>query len=87
LLGDVPLVGGLFRSTSTYDSQRKLYVFVKAEIIRPAETAVAGLPDLERISERNRAAFEKHEAEFQSYENWPGTKPEQVEPFKILDAQ
>ena len=87
LLGDIPLVGGLFRSTSTSDSQRKLYVFVKAEIIRPAETAVAGLPDLEKISERNRMAFEKHEAEFQGYQIWPGIKPKPVEPVKILETQ
>jgi len=87
LLGDIPLVGGLFRSVTDTDEQRKLYVFVKAEIIRPAETAIAGLPDLERISERNRMAFEKHEAEFQGYQDWPGIKPKPVEPFKILDAQ
>ena len=87
LLGDIPLVGGFFRSISTDDTQRKLYVFVKAEIIRPAENAVAGLPDLERISERNRMAFEKHEAEFQGYQNWPGIKSKPVAPFKVLDAQ
>jgi type II secretory pathway component GspD/PulD (secretin) len=87
LLGDIPLVGGLFRSVSTRDSQRKLYLFVKAEIIRPAQSAVAGLPDLERISERNRLAFEKHEAEFQNYQDWPGIKPKPVEPFKVLEAQ
>jgi type II secretory pathway component GspD/PulD (secretin) len=87
LLGDIPFVGGLFRSISTRDSQRKLYLFIKAEIIRPAETAIAGLPDLERISERNRMAFEKHEAEFQGYQDWPGIKPKPVEPFKVLDAQ
>jgi type II secretory pathway component GspD/PulD (secretin) len=87
LLGDIPIVGGLFRSTSTSDSQRKLYVFVKAEIIRPAETAIAGLPDLEKISERNRMAFEKHEAEFQGYQIWPGIKPKPVEPVKILETQ
>jgi general secretion pathway protein D len=87
LLGDIPLVGGLFRSVSTSDSQRKLYLFVKAEIIRPAESAVAGLPDLERISQRDRLAFEKHEAEFQNYQDWPGIKPKPVEPFKVLEAQ
>ena len=87
LLGDIPLVGGLFRSVTDSDEQRKLYVFVKAEIMRPAEMATASLVDLERISERNRAAFEKHEAEFQTYQNWPGLKPKPMEPFRVLEAE
>jgi general secretion pathway protein D len=87
LLGDIPLIGGLFRSVTDSDEQRKLYVFVKAEIMRPAEMATASLVDLERISERSRAAFEKHEAEFQTYENWPGLKPKPMEPFRVLEAE
>jgi len=87
LLGDIPLVGGLFRSISTRDTQKKLYVFVKAEIIRPAESAVAGLPDLERISQRDRMVFEKHEAEFQNYQDWPGIKPKPVDPLRVLETE
>jgi type II secretory pathway component GspD/PulD (secretin) len=87
ILGDIPIVGGLFRSIDNEDSQNKLYVFVKAEIIRPAETEAQGLKDLERISERSRLEFEKHEDEFQSHENWPGIKPRPVNPPKVLDAQ
>ncbi|KPJ66846.1 MAG: hypothetical protein AMJ43_06735 [Coxiella sp. DG_40] len=49
LIGDVPLIGGLFRSTSNEDRESKLYVFVKANILRPDE-AVAGLPELHTIS-------------------------------------
>jgi len=86
LLGDIPLVGGLFRSTSNSDIQRNLYVFVKAEIIRPTETGLAQV-DLERISDRNREAFEKHEIEFQEYHDWPGIKPKAMKPSKVLDAQ
>ena len=86
ILGDIPLIGGLFRSTSNSDLQRHLYVFVKAEIIKPDEEGFVG-DDLARISERNREAFEKHEIEFQEYHDWPGIKPKAMKPFKVLDAQ
>ncbi len=86
LLGDIPLLGGLFRSTSSSDIQRNLYVFVKAEIIRPVEAGFAQ-EDLQRISQRNRTAFEKHELEFQKYHDWPGAKPQPMEPLRVLDAQ
>ena len=86
LLGDIPIIGGLFRSTSSSDITRNLYVFVKAEVLRPDEE-LAGLPDLERISERHRVAFEEYEEEFQNYEDWPGIKPQSMEPLKVLDAQ
>lgn len=39
-LGDLPLVGGPFRSIARGGTQSKLYVFVRAEIIR-SEEAVA----------------------------------------------
>ena len=39
ILGDLPLVGGLFRSVDTNDIQSMLYIFVRAEVIRPAEAA------------------------------------------------
>jgi type II secretory pathway component GspD/PulD (secretin) len=86
ILGDLPLLGGLFRSTSNSDIQRNLYVFVKAEIIRAPETGLAQV-DLERISERNRTAFEERESEFQQYHDWPGVKPKSMKPLKVLDAQ
>jgi type II secretory pathway component GspD/PulD (secretin) len=87
ILGDIPLVGGLFRSVNNKDLQSKLYVFVKAEIIRPAGTVAKGMQDLEAISERNRLAFEKYEQEFQSHQDWPGIKPKPVDPVKVLEAR
>jgi general secretion pathway protein D len=88
ILGDIPLVGGLFRSTSNRDSRRNLYVFVKAEIIRPPDKDLAQTDDhLDQISRRNREAFEDHEREFQEYNDWPGIKPKPVEPFNVLDTQ
>jgi len=86
ILGDIPFVGGLFRKIDNSSRQSKLYIFVKANILRPDET-VTGLSDLERISERNRLAFEKFEEKFQSYEDWPGIKPAPMEPFRVLEAQ
>jgi general secretion pathway protein D len=86
ILGDLPLIGTLFRSTSNSDEQRNLYVFVKAEIIRPPEEGEPQV-DLERISKVNREAFERYENEFQGYQSFPGVKPTPMEPAKVLDAQ
>jgi len=88
ILGDLPIVGGLFRSTSNSDIQRNLYVFVKAEIIRPADTDFAQADShLQKISDRNKDAFEEHEKKFQDYHDWPGIKPKPMEPINVLDAQ
>ncbi len=85
LLGDIPLLGGLFRSTSNSDVQSRLYVFVKAHILRPGERP-PGESDIEVVSAHNRATFEKYEAEMQAYENWPGIKPEPMDPLRILET-
>ncbi|MFC1635597.1 secretin N-terminal domain-containing protein [Planctomycetota bacterium] len=88
ILGDLPIVGGLFRSTSNNDIQKNLYVFVKAEIIRPTDTDFAQADShLHQISDRNREAFEKSEKEFQEYQDWPGLTPKAMEPINVLDAQ
>jgi len=86
ILGDIPLLGALFRGVSNKDIQNKLYVFVRAEIIRPEETILGLQENLKRISDRNREAFEKHEREFQDHENWPGLKPKPTQPEKVLEA-
>ncbi len=87
ILGDLPLIGGLFRGISNRDSQSNLYVFVKAEVIRPAGLAAQRLGDLETLSGRDRDAFERHEQEFQKYQVWPGIKPKPVPPAKALEAR
>jgi general secretion pathway protein D len=86
ILGDIPLIGGLFRSTSNSDLQRHMYVFVKAEIIRPDDKGFVG-GELQRISDRNRESFEEREIEFQDYRNWPGVKPRKMTPLKVLEVQ
>jgi len=87
ILGDLPLLGGLFRGVNNEDRQNKLYVFVKAEVIRPEQGLAHGMEDLEKLSERNRLAFEQHEQEFQNYQSWPGVPAKPVAPEKVLDAQ
>jgi type II secretory pathway component GspD/PulD (secretin) len=83
VLGDIPIVGGLFRKIGDSSSDTRLYIFVKAKILRPDET-LAGLPDLQKISERSGTAFEEFDENFQSHQDWSGAKPK---PRKVLDAQ
>jgi len=85
LLGDIPIVGGLFRSIGNSDSEQKLYIFVKAYILRPGDTG--GLPELVRESHNYRDAFERSERKFQDYEEWPGIKSTPMEPNRTLDAK
>ncbi|MFC1792858.1 secretin N-terminal domain-containing protein [Planctomycetota bacterium] len=85
LLGDIPIVGGLFRKIGNSSNDTRLYIFVKGEILRPDET-LAGLPDLEEISERNKLAFEEFENKFQSYKSWPGVKSKRMDPPKVLEV-
>ena len=87
ILGDIPLIGALFRGVANSDIQNKLYVFVRAEIIRPEETLATLQDTLKRISEQNRQAFEQHESEFQQVQSVPGMKAKPTEPGKVLDAQ
>ena len=85
LLGDIPFIGGLFRTTSNQDDQSRLYVFVKAHILRPGEE-LEGKSDIELVSAKNRATFERYEREMQEYENWPAIKPEPMDPLRVLEA-
>jgi len=83
ILGDLPFVGGLFRSTSNTNTQSKLYVFVKAHILRPGDDLSS--QDLKNLSNRYRREFEESELEMQNYEDWPGIKPTPMDPEKVLE--
>jgi len=85
ILGDIPLIGGLFRDTTNTDTKSRLYVFVKAHILRPGDE-MTGASDIEAVSAKNRASFEEFEEEMQTYEDWPGLKPKPIDPLKILEA-
>jgi general secretion pathway protein D len=87
ILGDIPFIGGLFRTINKRDLQSKLYIFVKAEIIRPTGPLTQEMRQLEVLSDRNREAFEKHEQEFQGYQSWPGIKSKPIDPPKVLEAR
>jgi general secretion pathway protein D len=86
LLGDIPLIGTIFRSTSNSDIQSKLYVFVRAQISRPREDE-SGLTELVEISREHEEAFEAEEEKFQERQSIPGIKPSPVEPAKVLKAK
>ncbi|MBW8040482.1 MAG: hypothetical protein FVQ85_10820 [Planctomycetes bacterium] len=85
ILGDIPFIGGLFRNTSNDDQQVRLYVFVKAQILRPGDE-IDGDSTMEVVSRKNRATFEKYEKEMQEYEDWPGIKPTPMDPLQVLEA-
>lgn len=82
ILGDLPLLGGLFRSTSNTSQENKLYVFVKANILRPGTDLTS--EDLKNLSNQYRLEFEDREAEMQLYEDWPGIKPKPMSPERVL---
>jgi type II secretory pathway component GspD/PulD (secretin) len=83
ILGDLPFIGGAFRSTANTDTQDRMYVFVKANILRPEQRGMES--DIIRISDKNRQDFEKHEKDMQDYQDWPGIKPTPMAPKKIFD--
>jgi type II secretory pathway component GspD/PulD (secretin) len=84
LLGDIPLIGLLFRTIDNSDVEKKLYVFLKANIVRPYEESQ--LKDLQVMSDQHQDAFEKSESEFQGYEDIPGIKPQPMQPENVLDG-
>ena len=83
ILGDIPLVGILFRSVHNSDIDKKLYVFLKANIVRPFKQN--RLKDLQQISQKHREAFEKSEMEFQDHQHIPGIKPQPMKPERVLN--
>jgi type II secretory pathway component GspD/PulD (secretin) len=84
ILGDLPLVGGLFRSIDNQGLQDKLYVFVKANVIRPSDQ-VGGLRDIKRVSDKYRNSYEDMEQQFQKMESWPGIKANPMQPKGVLE--
>jgi type IV pilus assembly protein PilQ len=59
LLGDIPLVGLLFRNVSKADNEAVLYVFVKADIVQDENFA-----DLDNLSEIYRQRLRENEREY-----------------------
>lgn len=84
ILGDFPLIGALFRDINDTDKQGKLYVFVKANILRPGDQ-IEGLQDIKRVSGRYRKEFEEMEKKFQGMQDFPGIKPKPIDPESVLE--
>lgn len=82
ILGDIPLIGAAFRNVNNSDIERKLYVFLKANIVRPSDDS--GLTDLQNISDEHRDAFERSESAFQKHQDIPGLKPKPMQPDGVL---
>lgn len=88
VLGDVPLVGGLFQNTNNTDNQTKLYIFVKAYILRPQDNGqTVGLPQLVERSDEYKRAFEQEEKKFQDHSWGTIKKSNPMEPMKILEVK
>jgi general secretion pathway protein D len=85
LLGDIPIAGALFRNASKIATDSKLYIFVKANILRP-ESAV-GTGQLKEISRRNKVEFEKSELEFQNKQLVPGIEEKPMLPKHVLEQE
>jgi general secretion pathway protein D len=65
LLGDIPVVGELFKSRSNTSSRSKFFVFIRANVLRGAGT---GFEDLKYLSDRDAARL--------GIENdWPAVEP------------
>jgi len=84
ILGDLPFIGAAFRTVERSESHDKLYIFVKAHILRPG--GASGLADLKTVSESNRSTFERLENEMGNYQDWPGIKSAPMDPVKVLDV-
>jgi general secretion pathway protein D len=84
ILGDIPIVGMLFRNISNKDDQKRLYVFVKAHILRPGEKA-EGVSDIERVSIKNRNEYQKFEKQMHGYQDVPGIDSKPMDPLSVLE--
>ena len=83
VLSEIPLIGGLFKSIANEDRQDRLYVFVKAHILRPGEAKGS----VEHVSGVNQATFEKYEKEMQDYQDLPGIKSKPLDPAQVLRSE
>ena len=86
LLGDLPIVGGLFQNTDDSDKQSKLYIFVKAYILRPDSNSNS-LPELVERSDEYRKAFEDEEEQFHEHSWGKFKKSNPMPPMKLLDVK
>jgi type II secretory pathway component GspD/PulD (secretin) len=91
--GDLPFIGGLFRDTANTDTKSRLYVFVKAHILRPGEPGLKPKPmDPLKIleadeaeSQRNQRIFEKRGQAIREGKGLTGTKSKVMHPMGVLE--
>ncbi|MBN1764440.1 MAG: hypothetical protein JW860_04215 [Sedimentisphaerales bacterium] len=67
LLGDIPLIGALFRNTASSQEEGVLYVFVKANIVKDKDFG-----DLGNLTEDNIIKMEEYEVNYEQQSPIPG---------------
>jgi len=67
LLGDLPLIGSLFRSVANSQTHGVLYVFIKANIVKDVNFS-----DLAELTEENTLRMEKFEIDYDRQSTIPG---------------
>ncbi len=86
LLGDIPLLGVLFRSTNRTKDRGVLYVFVKAHIVgREGTEDQADFQDLIDLSEEAKEKLRRTEELYRKQSMIPGLKDEDREKTSVLD--
>ena len=74
-LGDLPLIGALFRNVTRGEGQTVLYVFVRSQIVRSrAEDGNGNFEDLERLSRPIREDLRDQEQDFNRQNLIPGVE-------------
>lgn len=82
LLGDIPLIGSLFRNVNNSGNKNVLYVFVRANIVRSNE---GNFEDMNELSEKYRSGLRKMEQNQEELPIIPGIVPKKKQVKSVLD--
>ena len=80
LLGDIPILGAVFRSVSKTSTSALLYVFVKAHIVRSDTPETLEFEDLDELSEKYRQQLRQQEQDYKHQTIIPGIPDAEREP-------
>jgi len=79
LLGDLPLIGALFRNVTRSIDRGVLYVFIKANIVRSDTPETENFEDVDELSEKYRNKVKEDEINYQRQGVIPGLPAEERE--------
>src|SRR5262249_60469206 len=77
LLGDLPIIGALFRSTSFQNNETELLFMVTVKLVNPAQAGSANVPDPTKLMELR----DKENREFTLMPGFPGVGEVVERPF------